>query len=150
MRPGWTNFHPWSYFVSSQPSHLSSLLVHCLFFITFILLFPPEIIPTSSVSSTDFFSHSVLFLLPLFFPALSLLQCFHPFRLIPPAPLPRPIHIFKHKPAHWFQTKCVHSNISIDWVGKALKLIRPTTLWLRHVWLGLWITISWMETDSFI
>lgn len=147
MRPGWTNFHPGSYFVSAQPSHLSPLLVHrrlqfffsfFLVFIIFVLPFPPpkKIIPTSSVSAPDFFFFFTLSssnFLCLFFSPLSLSQCFHHFRLIPPTPLPPPIHIFKHKPAHWFQTKCVHSNISINWVGEALTLITATTLCFRHV-----------------
>lgn len=50
-----------------------------------------------------------------------------------PTPFPTAIHIFKHKPAYWFQTKCVHSNISINWVGEALTLITATTLCFRHV-----------------
>ena len=141
MRPGWTNFHPGSYFVSSRISHLSPpawTSSHQLFFFFHAFIFsffsPPEIIPASSVSAPDFFFFCPLLTSSvLSFSPLSRSQRFHHFPLIPRTPLPPPVHIFKHKPAHWFQTKCVHSNISINWVGEALTLITATTLCFRHV-----------------
>lgn len=142
MRPGWTNFRQKEVILfSSLP--LSLLDVHHLisfFSSSHLLPHSPahsEIILTFSASTPDsFFSLCP----PLTSSVLSSphpphSQCFHHFRLIPQNPLssPPPIHIFKHKPAHWFQTKCVHSNISINWVGEALTLITATTLCFRHV-----------------
>lgn len=145
MRPGWTNFRQKEVILfSSLPPSL--LDVHHL--ISFF--FPPPIfflILPHTRKSSSLSLHRLLILFffslcpPLTSSVLSLprspphSQCFHHFRLIPQNPLssPPPIHIFKHKPAHWFQTKCVHSNISINWVGEALTLITATTLCFRHV-----------------
>lgn len=138
MRPGWTNFHPGSYFVSSRISHLSPLLVlHHVIFSFFstplLFLFPPPRNHPYLLCFTPRFFCPLLTSSVLSFSPLSRSQRFHHFPLIPRTPLPPPVHIFKHKPAHWFQTKCVHSNISINWVGEALTLITATTLCFRHV-----------------
>ena len=140
MRPGWTNFHPGSYFVSSRISHLSPpawTSSHQFFFFPRLYFF--LFLPTRNHPCLLCFSPRFFFFCPLLtssvlsFSPLSRSQRFHHFPLIPRTPLPPPVHIFKHKPAHWFQTKCVHSNISINWVGEALTLITATTLCFRHV-----------------
>lgn len=142
MRAGWTNFHPGGYFVSSQLSHLSPLPVQCCLQILLYHLhspfFPPEKnIPSSSVfftlSSSNFLC---IFFSPLSLSVLPSLLSHPPPNLPTPSTLPSHPHpsTFLNTGQHiWFQTKCVHSNISINWVGEALTLITATTLCFRHV-----------------